>query len=269
MDSLSEAYSKVKRFIDGFANSSSDDCAHFRPEVTEAQNKQNSKPFYADYDDNSLDAVVDNAMTKRVLRGIVDKRFGGQMKSIIQRSSELHKDSFPQLFSVYSHCCDTLGICNRPETYITGCLAGINALSMEVCGISYILISRDAVFLLDNKEQSFLIGHELGHYQQGNLVCHTLNGIFSSIVNSREVLGSVLADSIEVPLKRWCRQCEFNADRAGFICCGDMGTIESLFAKITEKRYRTSYSSISELFEDHPLLMTRMEKLIEFSGQLS
>ena len=161
-----------------------------------------------------------------------------------------------------------MGFVHFPKLYVTGQIQGVNALSVEVKGRRLILLSRISTIRLNEQELRFILGHELGHHQQGNLACHTVNGLLDTLNNSSKIFGPMIADTIEVPMKRWCRQSEFNADRAGLICCENVEAVESLLSKITEKRFRTSYLSISELFEDHPLLMTRMEKLIEFSGQL-
>lgn len=262
MDGLSKAYSNMKSIVAEFANSSTGEYSHTRS--VNILPKQNREPYYAETDDNYLDGVIDNIVSKNIFRNIIDNRFKKQLDGIIRHSVELNNESFPQLFSIYSHCCCRLGIYNCPKTYVTSFMSGINALSLEVCNIPYILLSRDVIFNLDDKEQSFLIGHELGHYQQGNLVCHTLNGLLSSFINSQEVLGPMLAEAIEVPLRRWYRQREFNADRAGFLCCGDILAVKSLFSRLGMIQSTDEYSLYKQLSEGHPLLSTRFHKLQSF-----
>ena len=226
--------------------------------------RQNKPAWYAEYDDNYMNVLLDNDLTKKLLRDIVDKRYGCQLDAILSHSIELRQDNFPQFYEVFSHCCDTLGIYECPNAYITNCLSGINALTLEVYSQVYVLISRDVVFTIDHKEQSFLIGHELGHYQQGNLVCHTVNGLFTKLTRSSDLLGTLLADAIEVPLKRWCRQCEFNADRAGYLCCEDLSAIKRLFLSLGMIQTTDEYSLYKQLSAEHPLLETRFQKLYSF-----
>lgn len=259
MESLARS---IERFVDGFANSSATFDAPVQDKISTAS------PSYMFEEDNYLDAILNNAIAKASLRRIADNFYSTSIEDTLKLSTPVSVSSYPALCQILEKCCHTLSIDKIPEVYVTGRLRGINALSLEVKRKKFILMSREAVVCLSESELRFLLGHELGHHQQGNLVCHTVNGLLNSLNAKSEIFGPLISDTIEVPLKRWCRQSEFNADRAGFICCGEIEAVESLMTKITAKRFRTSYSSISELFEDHPLLKTRMEKLKEFSEQL-
>lgn len=261
--------SHIERFVDGFANSSASfDVSNQDNLQEQVAPQQNNQPYYLLEEDNYFSAIVENPIIKATLRKIADQNYSASVEATLQVATLVTADSCPTLHRVLSDCSRSLLISETPEVYITNRIRGINALSMEVKRKKFILMSREAVVCLSESELRFLLGHELGHHQQGNLVCHTVNGLLNSLNAKSEIFGPLISDTIEVPLKRWCRQSEFNADRAGFICCGEIEAVESLMTKITAKRFRTSYSSISELFEDHPLLKTRMEKLIEFSGQL-
>lgn len=249
-------------FVDSFINS-----------TTPTFNKPEELPkdadaWYATWEDNYIGDFLNNSITKAALRKIADTYYSQQLEGIIQKSTELSVLTHPTLYNIYKECCRKLGFVRFPKLYVTGQIQGVNALSVEVKGRRLILLSRISTIRLNEQELRFILGHELGHHQQGNLACHTVNGLLDTLNNSSEIFSPMISDTIEVPMKRWCRQSEFNADRAGLICCKNLEAVESLLSKITEKRFRTSYTSISELFEDHPLLMTRMEKLIEFSGQL-
>lgn len=263
MESIIKTYQDAKDFVDSFINSTSSSFSTFRKEPEDAE------AWYASWEDNYIGDFLDNKITKSILRKVADKYYAGQLEEIIGQSTKLDALTYPTVYSIYEECCQKLGFVHFPTLYVTGQLQGINALSIEVKGRRLILLSRMSTILLNEQELKFILGHELGHHQQGNLVCHTVNGLLDTLNNKSEVFGSLIADAIETPMKSWCRQSEFNADRAGFICCEGIDVLESLLSKITEKRFRTSYTSISELFEDHPMLMTRMEKLIEFSRQLS
>ena len=169
------------------------------------------------------------------------------------------KEAYSDTYYIYKGCCNSLQIEVTPKVYITRKIRGINALSVEINGKKLILISRQFIVRLTPKEQAFILGHELGHHQQGNLVCHTLNGLIKSAYDVSGILGTVLDDTLEIPLKHWHRDSEFNADRAGYLCCKDWQTIETLFKKIGERKIH--YSSIAELYAEHPFVKTRIEKL--------
>lgn len=118
-----------------------------------------------------------------------------------------------------------------------------------------------ATIRLNEKELRFILGHELGHHQQGNLVCHTVNGLLDTFNTSSEIFGPMISDTIEVPMKRWCRQSEFNADRAGYICCGDIDAVTNLFLKLGMESVCSAYKEYKELEDAHPHLQTRFTEL--------
>lgn len=260
---LDDAYGYLTGFIDAFANSTSGVAE--RKEVKPAS--VSAKPSYVCQTDNYLDGILDNFATKKILKTIVTKYYGQQLEEIIGSGSKLSAKSFPRLWNNFEHCCKTLNIDVYPDAYITHKLTGINGLSIAIDDYPFVLFSFRTAISLNDAEQRFLIGHELGHIQQGKLVCHTANGLLDTLNRSSEILGPMISDAIEVPLKRWCRQSEFNADRAGLICCEDMEVVESLLAKVNEKKSQTSYGIISELHDDHPLNKTRIEYLKEYKKQ--
>lgn len=248
----------IGKFVDGFANSSVTVDAPVQNKVSTARSS------YMLEEDNYLDVILNNAIAKASLRRIADNFYSTSIEDTLKLSTLVSVSSYPALYQILENCCHTLSIDEIPEVYVTGKLWGINALSLEVKLKKFILLSREAVVCLSESELRFLLGHELGHHQQGNLVCHTVNGLLNSLNAKSEIFGPLISDTIEVPLKRWCRQSEFNADRAGLICCGEMKAVESLLSKIIERSGRTLYGSVMELYNDHPFIQTRVNKLEEF-----
>lgn len=254
--SLSTTYNRLRAFVDDFANSSSDS-------ATALRKPENREAWYAEWDDNYMGDLLDNPLTKSILRRIADSYYGKQLDALIDEATALSPDTYPSLFNVFEQCCETLGIVNPPEVYVTGRMKGINALSLEVNGDQLILVGTKVV-CLSPSEQSFLLGHELGHHQQGNLVCHTVNGLMDNLTNASEIFGPLLLDTIEVPLKRWCRCSEFNADRAGYLCCEDIDAVKQLFIRLGMKEMPSVYARYCELETSHPLLETRWSTLLEY-----
>lgn len=254
--SLSTTYNRLRAFVDDFANSSSDS-------ATALRKPENREAWYAEWDDNYMGDLLDNPLTKSILRRIADSYYGKQLDALIDEATALSPDTYPSLFNVFEQCCETLGIVNPPEVYVTGKMRGINALSLEVDGDQLILLGTQVVCLSPD-EQAFLLGHELGHHQQGNLVCHTVNGLMGNLNNASEIFGPLLLDTIEVPLKRWCRCSEFNADRAGYLCCQNPDAILHLFQRLGMRRSVTAYAQYQELASSHPLLPTRWTTLSEY-----
>ena len=267
---FSTAYSRILDFADQFANSSagSGNLVQHRNKSVGKAIAEETEIDYAVEEENYFGDLLDNKIVRSCLKSIADKYYGNQITEIKQEGIEMTKDSYPLLYAVYTSCCHILGIKNFPIVFITKKLRGINALSVEINNERMILISRRVAISLTVKEQAFVLGHELGHHQQGNLIGHTINGLVNSLKDKSEIFGPMVLDVIEVPLKRWCRRSEFNADRAGFLCCKDIEVITQLFMKIGMIESPTVYHLYKETSEDHPMLTTRMEELNKYATSI-
>ena len=260
MNSRNKAYNKIRKFVDEFANSSiSSDSI---PCVIE-----NKNPWYAEWDENYMGALLNNYLIKKLLRKIADSYYGKQLDGLMLEATALTNNTYPRLYEVFDFCCSTLGMHNQPVAYVTGRMKGINGLSLEVRGHQFILISPRVATHLASEEQAFLLGHEISHHQQGNLVCHTVNGLIETLGNASEIFGPLVIDTIEVPLKRWCRCSEFNADRAGYLCCKDLEAIERLFLRLGMMADHSAYADYREIGAAHPLLRTRWQALNNYIHQ--
>lgn len=262
-DVLNRSYKGLLNAIDSFANSSTS------IQYSLSTNKKSiEKPNYVYAEDNYLDAVLNNPVTFITLRTIANRLYGKQIEEIILNSTQLSKDNYPELWESYRHCCSVLGIERVPALYITTRLKGINALSVEVDKEQIILLSLPAVVMLEKRELRFLLGHELGHIQQGHLIAHTVQGLLEDLNKRVELLGPVVTDILDVPLNRWYRTSELTADRAGFLCCQDMDVIVGLFKRLGLEASESPISRLAELSHAHPLNSTRLEKLHEYKDEL-
>ena len=170
MASLNKAYNGLRGFVSDFANSTTGSCGS-------SSKVENRKAWYAEWDDNYMGSLLDNYLVKTVLRKIADSYYGRQLDAVLEQSTPLDANSFPLLYDIYEQCCDTLGMYDRPRAYVTGKMKDVNALSVEVKGNRLILVSPKVAVSLIPEEQMFILGHEISHHQQGNLVCHTVNGL--------------------------------------------------------------------------------------------
>lgn len=267
---FSTAYSRLKDFAEQFANSSAGipQTAQQHDKVAETTTIEDAVMDYAVKEENYIGDFLDNKLVRGCLKSIADKYYGSQITVIRNEGMLLTEDSYPMLHSTYTHCCRALKIKNPPAVYITHRLRGINALSVEINNEQMILLSRRAAISLSAKEQAFILGHELGHHQQGNLVGHTVNGLVNSLKDKSEIFGPMIQDAIEVPLKRWCRRSEYNADRAGLLCCKDIEVVKQLFLKIGMIESVTVYHQYKETSDDHPMLTTRLKELNDYATSI-
>ena len=209
--------------------------------------------------DNYMDKILSNVLVRKT----VDRFCKEQISKIREEAIPVTAVSFPRLYKIFSQCCGSLQMDVPHEVYVTGKLSGINALSIGTDKEPIILISRKAIVSLSDEELKFMIGHELGHVLQKNLMCHTIKGMMDALSDYSEVLGTAITDLIGVPLNQWYRCSEYTSDRAGFICCrGDMRAVRSLFAKLSsDSRGEDPYMNFVELDMAHPLYGHRIKEL--------
>lgn len=260
-DVLNRSYKGLMSVINSFANNSAS--IYHSPSTNK---KDVEEPNYVYTEDNYIDAILNNPVTTKTLRTIADRFYRKQIEEIRVNSSLLSKDNYPKLWESYQYCCSLLNIKHIPLLYVTSHLKGINALSIEINKEHIILLSLSAVTILREAELRFLLGHELGHIQQGHLLAHTVQGLLADLNKRAELLGPIITDIVDMPLNRWYRTSEITADRAGFLCCQDINTITGLFQRLGLITSVSPISHLGELSKAHPLSCTRLEKIQEYKS---
>ena len=216
--------------------------------------------------DNYMDSILSNGLVRKTLQLFADKYCKEQIQKIKSTRQLVSKANYPQFYDILQSCYKSLNVEEIPEVYITNQLKGINALSVGTDNAPIILISRKAVITLSDGELKFMIGHELGHILQKNLVCHTIKGLLDTLNSKSEILGPIVSDLIDVPLNHWYRCSEYTADRAGLICCENISHIISLFSRLYNKVYLkpTAIEDYLELGNIHPSYYNRIKILEEY-----
>lgn len=216
--------------------------------------------------DNYIDSILSNGLVRKTLQLFVNKYCKEQIQKIKSTGQLVGKVNYPRFYDILQSCYRSLNVEDVPEVYITNQLKGINALSVGTDNAPIILISRKAVISLSNGELKFMIGHELGHILQKNLMCHTIKGLLDNLNSKSEILGPIVSDLIDVPLNQWYRCAEYTADRAGFICAQSLSHIKSLFERLCNSEIRET-SQIARYFElsnIHPMYHSRLNQLEQF-----
>ena len=259
---IDKTYKGFMDAVDNFANCSTE--TPIRKQKKIINNTSIRKPEYSYQCDNYIDAALSNPLVSKALCKIADKYYGSQIREIIKNDIILNEKNFPRLWANYQHCCKKLNIYSHP-IYITNKLTGINALSAQIDNKQLILISFNATIKLNDAEQRFILGHELGHIQCGHLAAHTIQGLLNDLNKRSEIFGDALTDLVDMPLFRWYRTSEFTADRAGFLCCNDLSVVNILFNKIGNHVQTSPYGELKELSEAYPNLKQRLNELNKFS----
>lgn len=217
--------------------------------------------------ENYLEAILSIPRVKSTLESIVKEFYGHQIESIKKEGALVASTTYPRLYNTIKECCECLNISLQPKVILTKRIQGINALSVGSDSNPIILLSMKSAICLPVGELKFLIGHELGHILQKNMICHTVSGLLLNLKQKSEILGTMIADLIEMPLKEWCRSSEYTADRAGLICCKEMEYVYSLMAKVKRYERQSMAPQLMELYKDHPFIDKRLEKLKAYSNE--
>lgn len=213
---------------------------------------------------NYITKVLSTPFVASGLQDLVDKHYGHHLEEIKKTAQKVNFISFPRLNEIHRECVAQLKIVEKTNLLITNHLKGINALALLDDKQPLILLSPKASICLSDGELKFLIGHELGHIMQDNLICHMANGLLQNIQRKADVIGVMLADMIEVPLKDWCRENEYKADIAGLMCCQDIEHVYSLMAKVAKSEQKSMAPSLMEIYKDHPMIETRLQHLKQY-----
>ena len=239
---FAEGYNKLKRFL--------------------SPKKEAALP-YAYPCDNYMDSILSNGLVRKTLKLFVEKHCKDQINSIKSSGQLVILENYPHLYKIVQSCYKSLNVEAIPKVYVTGHLKGLNALSVGTDNAPIILISRKAVIALPDEELKFMIGHELGHILQKNLMCHTVKGLLDNLNSRSDILGPIVSDLIDVPLNQWYRCAEYTADRAGLICAGSLAPVRSLFERLCNSTLKES-NEIERYFElsnVHPMYHSRLNQL--------
>ncbi len=215
--------------------------------------------------DNYIELILSYDFVRNALQLFADRYCKEQIQSILESARPVKETSHPRMNYILGECYRALDVTDFPEVYVSSSLKGINAVSVGTDSKPMILISPKSATVLSDGELKFMIGHELGHILQKNLMCHTIKGMLDNLNNKSGIIGSIVSDLIEVPLNQWYRCAEYTADRAGFLCCRDMEPIMMLFSRLSESKHSQSHYNLLELFNEHPFFHNRIARIDEFA----
>lgn len=143
------------------------------------------------------------------------------------------KKMFPRLYKYLQWGCQILGV-DEPELYV----------SMEETPRAYtyghskpfIVLTSGLLDILDEQEQFYVIGHELGHIRFEHVLytvvaenLKTLLGVLGSVTLG---IGQLVGYGLAVPLYDWYRKAELSADRAAMLCVQDKDVAIDVFMRL-------------------------------------
>ena len=173
-----------------------------------------------DYEHPSDKAALDKLRSNTAFRTLMTEFIHHGVERIyrIQYTGsclKIDKSDYPEIYQVLENAGNTLGVKKLPDLYMQYDYF-INAFTTGEKQTLMVLYSG-VIDLLEEEEQQYIIGHELGHIMSSHVLYHMMvNGLVDLID-----LGPLNA-AIELPLYYWSRMSELTADRAGLLACQDI-----------------------------------------------
>lgn len=195
-------------------------------------------------------------------------------KTLLQRTLIINKKTAPDLDNVVMECSGKL----QPGE-VDVFVAKQNLLNAYTFGLSEpkaLVLYAPLLKVMAPGELKFIIGHEMGHVALG----HTwLNTILGGLAGIPAPFGASVV--LYAVFRWWNRICEFSADRAGLLACGDKNLAVSALVKLTAPEVRTQRefeqalalidaeddrvsNRVNEIFQSHPMLIRRINELLEY-----
>jgi Zn-dependent protease with chaperone function len=155
----------------------------------------------------------------------------------------------------------------------------LNAYTFGMDSPKAIVLYSSLFKIMDRDEIQFVLGHEMGHVKLGHTWLNTLVGGMAGIPST---LGA--AAIMELAFRWWNRACEYSADRAGVLACGNPNKAISALVKLEagpaartqeglqhaiqhiETEDDNIMNNIDELLATHPLIAKRIDQLRRFSA---
>ncbi len=196
-------------------------------------------------------------------------------QSLLRGAIPVNSNRMPELARVVDECAIKL----QPgpvETFIVS-KRQLNAYTFGIENPKGMVLFQPLLRVMNAGELKFIIGHEMGHVALGHTWLNTIIGGMAGI--PAPFGASVLLYSA---FRWWNRMCEYSADRAGLLACGDLNLAIAALVKLIAPEVRTEQefeqvlsmmaakerdvsSRMGEVFRTHPMLGRRVAQLREFS----
>ncbi len=132
---------------------------------------------------------------------------------------EVGPNQFPRLWDLYTEICATL---DAPETYplfvSQNPVVNAGAYGMKK---PFIILNSGTLELLDDRQISYVMGHEVGHVMSDHVLYRTMTTLLIALAGLGFPIVGLAARAILFALLEWSRKAELSADRAGLLSVQD------------------------------------------------
>ena len=154
---------------------------------------------------------------------------GTYFRSVMEgHSLKVEKPLLDHLYGLFEEVRDALGYKDPIDFYVTGS-SSINAFSVSIENDdrpSIVNVNSALLTLMTDQEVKFVLGHELGH-----LINH--DSKMNSLINFVYPQSGLMPLGLQHKVRLWNQLAELEADRYGYLACGDRAACVSAFYKMS------------------------------------
>ena len=196
--------------------------------------------------------------------------------ALVKSAQAVTLESLPRLERLVRECANRLRP-GRIQTYIAPGRI-LNAYTFGLTEPRTVVVYAGMLEVMDEGELKFVVGHEIGHVALG----HTwLNSLIGGMAGVPSPYGAAVL--LYFAFRWWNRACEYSADRAGLLACGQPDKAISALVKLTGRGVRSTQSLqrslarletqdddlgniLGEILSTHPMIVRRIHALQSYAA---
>lgn len=132
---------------------------------------------------------------------------------------KVSENQFPHIHGLYKDVCKTMDPKEEYDLFISQTpIVNAGAYGMEK---PFIILNSGTLWLLNDDEISFILGHELGHIMSDHVLYRTMTVLLIQLAEMGFPVVGLAARAVLVALLEWYRKSELSSDRAGLLTVQD------------------------------------------------
>lgn len=183
-------------------------------------------------DRKTLKALESFSILEGVIKTMLDWSFV-KAQYAIHKASNYHvtEETCPELDHLIKEAASILSVRDIPRVYLEWSY-NINGSTTGYKDTTMMILNTGVIDLMSEMEQTFVIGHELGHIKSKHVIYHMLAQFLSQGISNIPIIGAV-PEVFLLALTKWSRMSEFTADRAGLLACQDVDAALTAIVKMS------------------------------------